>query len=76
MGGAETIGPSVTSADDDDVLAFCVDGRLIEVALLNLVRPGQEFHCLVNTRQPAALDREIAGLGGAAAQHDGVMLGT
>ena len=76
MGGAETIGPGVTSADDDDVLAFCVDGRFVEVALLDLVRPGQEFHGLVNTGQLAALDREIAGLGCAAAQDDGVMLGT
>ena len=76
MGGAETIGPGVASADDDDVLAFCVDGRLIEVTLLDLVRPGQEFHGLVNTGQLAALDREIAGLGCAAAQDDGVMLGT
>ena len=76
VGRAETIGAGVTSADDDHVLAFCADGRFVEVALLDLVRPGQEFHGLVNTGQLAALDREIAGLGCAAAQDDGVMLDT
>ena len=72
-GGADAIGAGVAAADDDDILAFGGD----EVAVLVPVEQrlgvrGQKFHREMNALEIAAFDRQIARLGRAGAEDDGV----
>src|SRR5436190_2021321 len=72
LGGAvadrrtQAVGAGVTTADDHDVLAVRGDRRVVEVALLHHVGPGQVLHRLVDAVELASGDRQVAPRGGAA----------
>ena len=73
--GSETVGTGVTTTDDDDVAAFCIDGSLEVIALLDPVRARQVVHCLVHTGKFASWNGKVTCLGGSAGQDDGVVIG-
>ena len=70
--GAEAVGAGVAAADDHDVLALRADRRLVEVALLHVVRRREVLHRLVDAGELAAGHREVAPCGRAAGEHDRV----
>ena len=72
----DAIGAGIAAADDDHVLVF---GRDVVAVLMLRVEQAlgvgvQKLHRHVNTLEIAALNRQIARLGRAAADHDGVVL--
>ena len=73
---ADAVGAGVAAADDDHVLALGGDVLAVGMAAVEqaLGVGVQELHGEVNALEIAALDGQIARLGGAAAQHDGVEL--
>src|SRR5690606_18953720 len=73
VGGADAVRAGVAAADDHDVLALGGDRRGVDVALLHPVGLGEVLHGLVHAVQFAAGDGQVAGDGGAAGQHDGVV---
>src|SRR5690606_29542147 len=75
QGGADAVGAGIAAADDDDVAVFGVDraggGRAGEQGLGG---GGEEVHGEVHAGVGAAFDGEVAGLGGAGADDDGVVV--
>ena len=73
---ADAVGAGVAAADDDDVLVLRRDVLAVGVlAVEQALGVGvQELHREVDALEVAALDRQIARLGRAAAQDDGVEL--
>ena len=74
--GAEAVGPGVAAADDDDVLVLRIEERVVGdgVAGVPPVLQREEVHREVDALEVAPLDGQVAGLGGAAAEADGVVL--
>src|ERR1700745_4228226 len=71
---AEAVGSGVAASDDDHAFASgenVSDGvERVSVAALVLLR--EEFHRVVNSLQIASGNFQVAGMLGAAGQHDGV----
>ena len=74
--GAEAVGAGIATAEDDDALAGGGDDLALGevVAGEELVLRGEEVHREVDAVEVAAGDGEVAGVGGAAGQADGVEL--
>ena len=74
--GAETVGAGIAAAEDDDALAGGGDDLALRdvVAGYELVLRGQEVHREVDAVELAAGDGEVAGVGGATGETDGVEL--
>ena len=71
--GADAIRPGVAAADDDDVLARGGNGGAIGVAVEPMFGLAvQKFHGEMDALQVPAFDGQIARLGRAGAEHDGV----
>ena len=71
--GADAVGAGVAAADDDDVLALGVDEAAVRVLVENgLGVGGEELHREMDALELAAFDGQIARLGGAGAEDDGV----
>ena len=74
-GRSEAVGTGVTSADDDDVAALCVDGGLELVALLDPVRARQVVHGLVHAGQVPSGYGQVPTLSGTAGEYHCVIVG-
>ena len=73
MRGADAVGAGVAAADDDDVLAFGGDEIAVLVAVEQALGVGVRNSIAKWTPlRLAAFDGQIARLGGAGAQDDGV----
>ncbi len=73
-GGADAVGAGVAAADDDDVLALGGDESAVGVVRVEQAFGVgvQKLHGEMDALELAALDRQIARLGRAAAEDDGV----
>jgi hypothetical protein len=74
--GADAVGAGVAAADDHDVLAFGGDEAAVLCAAVEQAAGvvGQEIHGEMDALEVAAFDGQIARLGGAGAEDDGVEL--
>ena len=68
MRSSQTVGASIATTDDDDMLACNIDGRSFQVALLHFVSQWQVLHSLVNASQLATRHRKITPCSCAARQ--------
>ncbi len=72
-GGADAVGAGVAAADDDDVLALGGDEVAVVVAVEQALGVGvQKLHGEMDALEIAAFDGQIARLGRAGAEDDGV----
>ena len=74
VAGADTVRTSIAAANDDDVFAVRAQLALELVSGVDLVLLRQEFHGEMDAVELAAWHGQVAGLLGAARQHDRVKI--